>query len=217
MNLSIILAVLICITALVVFVGSIYFNKNNSGKTPKDKEKNNTDIPLLLMAEIEEPVRCEIGDSSNCEENVMTAFCLEYAVKDTKSVCGEMLCPANNTMNDAGHFYEDGCIKYVYVDILNRTGISERIDIMKAEITPKYYEGLQDVVKACGLSEMHTGKIFPGGFDYDNASQYYEFYIEYDNNGRLSDFSDAPERCAEFAPIAEKILDYCKDYIKAER
>lgn len=64
--------------------------------------------------------------------------------------------------------------------------------------------GLQQIAESVNLRKIQNGKTFPGGYDYENAPQYYEFYIEYLSGKTMSGFSDEPSGCEKFKPIAEQ-------------
>lgn len=81
-------------------------------------------------------------------------------------------------------------------------------------LAEEHYIALQKIVEETELIRYQNGSIFSGNFDYDNTPQYYEFYIEYESGKRMSAFSDDPEECERFKPIAERFAQYYKEYIE---
>lgn len=63
------------------------------------------------------------------------------------------------------------------------------------------------------MKSIQNGYSVPGGFDYAGTPQYYEFYIEYASGKCMNGFSDDPEECAIFKPIAEKFGAFYEEYL----
>lgn len=84
---------------------------------------------------------------------------------------------------------------------------SEMWDFM----TEENLQALQEIVEETELNRFQNGKIFPFDFDYENTPQYFEFYIEYESGKCMGGFSDDPEECEKFKPVAEKFSQYYEE------
>ena len=84
-------------------------------------------------------------------------------------------------------------------------------------MTEDHYEALKEIADDMELMRFQNGMIFPAQFDYDNTSQYYEFYVEYESGTVMSGFSDDPGQCEKFKPVAEKFLEYYEEYLETNK
>lgn len=155
------------------------------------------------------------------EESAMTRFDIEYTFGDIKYCYGEIWIPVTEEEKERsfedimtnGTNYDD-CVKKAYVEVWDRKANKQVGDDRRADITEEYYCALQEIVEETELNRYQNGQTFPGGFDYDNTPQYYEFYIEYESGKRMSGFSDNPEQCEKFKPIAERFAQYLEEYLE---
>lgn len=162
-----------------------------------------------------------INDLLPPEENtIITSFSIEYTRGDKKYAYGEMLIPiseddAQHSLNDVAKYgiVEDGYIKKAWAHLWDRTEKTEICEDRMADLSDEFYKGLQDIVENTDLKKLVNGKTFPGGFDYDNTPEYYEIHIEYKSGKTLSAFSDNPEECARFIPVAEQFAAYYEGYL----
>ena len=155
------------------------------------------------------------------EDSIISRFELEFTFGDMRYSYGEMSVPVteetkNRTLEDvatngAG---EEGYVVVVFADCWDRSGKTESKERPMAIPTAEHYATLQEIVEDVGLVSFYNGKTFPGGFDYQNTPQYYEFYVEYESGKVLCGFSDDADACAEFEPIAERFSEYYEDFVK---
>lgn len=154
------------------------------------------------------------------EESMMTRFSLEYSFGDVRYCYGEILVPV--TEEEKSRSFEeiltegrneDDCVKKAYAEVWDRSG-TELSDNRSADTTEEHYLALQEIVEETELIRFQNGQIIPGEFDYDNAQQYYEFYIEYESGKRMSGFSDDAKLCEKFKPIAERFSRYYEEYLE---
>lgn len=158
------------------------------------------------------------------EESLMTRFSLEYTFGDIKYSYGEIWVPVTEEEKDrsledilTNGANKDDCVKKVYAEVWDRIGKTELGDDRMADITEEYYLALQEIVEDTELFRIQNGNIFPGGFDYDNTPQYYEFYIEYESGKRMSGFSDDVKQCEESKKIAERFSQYYDEYLERNK
>lgn len=158
------------------------------------------------------------------EDSIMTRFSLEYTFGDIKYYFDEIMEPLSdvNTSRSiediaTNGFIEEDTVKMIWEFKNDRTEKTDLYEEIKVPVTEEYYEGLQKIVEEENLLSFNTGYSFPGGFDYDNTPQYYQFYIEYESGKRMSGFSDDPEECTAFKSVAEKFRAYCENYIEKNK
>lgn len=80
----------------------------------------------------------------------------------------------------------------------------------------KYYDGLSDILADVNMKEFDNYDYDPSGFDYNNAPQYYQLYIEYEYGNRISGFSEDSELVEKLRPTVEKMVEFVKTYTTDE-
>lgn len=163
-----------------------------------------------------------IGDLLPPEENSrVKRFSLEYAFDEVRYKYGEILIPV--TEEEKARSFEDiatnganeeGWVKKAYADPWDRTGRTSLKDERKADLTEEHYEALGEIAKETEIRFFQNGEIFPPQFDYEKTPQYFEFYIEYESGNVISSFSDDPEKCEKFKPVAERFAAYYEDFLE---
>lgn len=154
------------------------------------------------------------------EDSVMTRFNIEYTFGDIRYLYGEIDVPVtqeekSRSLEDlaTNGFDESAYVTMAFASPWDRTGKTDFGEDRMAEITPEFYEALQAIVVDTDLVKLQNGMIFPGGFDYQNTPQYYEFFIEYESGKSMSGFSAEPADCEKFRPIAEKFAQFYENYL----
>lgn len=90
----------------------------------------------------------------------------------------------------------------------------EASEILYADPTSAFYEGLSDLLKELNLNGYVADTYSPSGFSYEDTPEYYEFYVEFAYGNNISGFSEDPETVEAFRPIAQKIMEYLDTYFE---
>lgn len=154
------------------------------------------------------------------ESAKMTRFDLIFSYSDTTYTYGEIWVPVteeakNRTLEElATSGYDDeNYARKAYTDRWSKTAKTPENDRRYADVSEDYYEALKAISEEVDLKLFNNGEVMPGGFDYDGTPQYYEFYVEYENGNRIMGFSDDPEKCEQFRPIANKYAAFFEEYL----
>ena len=86
----------------------------------------------------------------------------------------------------------------------------ENVDETIVDSASEYYEGLMQIISDNNIRDfenMYTAS------DFDNTSDYYDFYIELDNGDRLSGASCDADEISLFRPVENKIMKYIDEYV----
>ncbi|MCQ2538075.1 MAG: hypothetical protein MJ124_06735 [Lachnospiraceae bacterium] len=155
------------------------------------------------------------------EESAMTRFSMEYAFGDNRYCYSEVWIPVTEEekarsfeeIMTGGRNYDD-CVKKAYAEVWDRKDKKKTENDRYAATTKEHYLALQKIVEETELNRFQNGNIFPNQFDYDNTPQFYEFYVEYESGKQMSGFSDDPEQCEKFKPVATTFSRYYDQYLE---
>lgn len=154
------------------------------------------------------------------ETKKVTRFMLAYTEDDMCYYFSEIEVPKEGVEKSieqlATEGYKEGEyeVKITYYPF-NRSSNEYQPGYM-GEIDENYYEGLSQLVEKTDIRRFSSFGGAPSGFKYSDADAYYEFYIEFEYGNFLNGFSDDPEECKAFAPIAKQFADFIKTYIDIE-
>lgn len=152
------------------------------------------------------------------EDRTMTRFNLDYAFDDIRHQYGEMLVPVTEdakakSVEDlvTNGIDEDGYAKKAFIKSIDRTALTVVDGDRMADLPENFYADLQEIFESCDAVSIFNGKTFPAAFDYEGVPEYFELYIEYESGKTFSAFSDDPEICEQFKPIAEAFSAYFEE------
>ena len=124
--------------------------------------------------------------------------------------------PANNSThnpedvnNDVdSNEYEEYLNRRIY-DMVNDELIEDTI----AERSSEYYEGLMQILDENEIRDFENPYTASDLVDYDNPTDYYDFYIEFEDGNIISGAAVDPGVLESFKPLEEQLLNYMNEYI----
>ena len=93
----------------------------------------------------------------------------------------------------------------------------ELIDDTVANRSPEYYEGLMQIISDNDIRDFENYNTASDVVDFDNPTDYYDFYIEFEAGNIVSGASADPKELEEFRMIAEQLLKYMDEYIDSHK
>lgn len=93
----------------------------------------------------------------------------------------------------------------------------ELIEDTVAERTPEYYEGLMQVISKYEIRDFENYDTASDLVDFDNPTDYYDFYIEFEDGNTMSGASIDPAVLEAFGPMKEQLMKYMDEYIDSHK
>ena len=92
------------------------------------------------------------------------------------------------------------------------TAKEELLEDTVADQSPEYYEGLMQIISDYEIRDFENYDTVSDLVDYDNPTDYYDFYIEFESGDTMSGASVDPDVLEAFKTIEEQLVKYMNDY-----
>lgn len=119
----------------------------------------------------------------------------------------------NKSLEEIAEADDSAFYKKIYRDIYDMDK-EEDLGRIMAEPSPKYYEGLLDIISEMEIRDFENYDSFSDLESDEEPAQYYEFYIEFEDESIISGFSADSEVFSEFKPLADELMKYMDEYIE---
>lgn len=146
-------------------------------------------------------------------------FCLEIQSSDISYTYDTVKVPAKGPKPGPEDIAGGGTTEYKVK--LNRRiydmSKEEFIDRAVADPSPEYYEGLMQIISDNEIRDFENYYSISDPVDPGNPTDYYNFYIEFEDGNIMSGTSVEPKELKAFAPIAKKLVTYMNEYIDSHK